>query len=317
MSTPLENPNTGVLPKILGFSLVLTLIFTGVANMLPQIEGEAPVDKEIDLGILTPESFAALGESLFMGKGTCTLCHKPAPLGRAPDIAGENMLEVAEQRLKDKRYQGKAKTAEEYMRESMIEPSKYVVKGWGVSGSNDTISPMPVVNAAPIELSDIEINAVIAYLQHKDGNDITVELPTEAPASVEKSTKKGGGGLMVSITPAKTAEEAIKKYGCQACHSMLGTKATIAPSLEDVASRLTREQIGQSILEPSAVIAEGFSDMMPKDFGEKMTVKELSMIVDLLSTQSKEKSGTAVETSSEIKIEKKATSKADAKENEK
>ena len=296
--TPIEAPNTSVLPKILGFSIALTLVFTGVANMLPQIEGEAPVEKEIDLGALTPESFAALGESIFMGKGTCTLCHKPAPLGRAPDIAGENIVASAEERLKDERYKGEAKTAEEYMRESMLYPSKYVVKGWGVSGSNDTVSPMPVVNAAPIELSDIEINAVIAYLQNKDGNDITVELPTEAPVVEDKNVKKGGGGLPA---PAATAEAAIKKYGCQACHSLLGTKAAIGPSLEDVASRLSRDQIRQSILDPAAIISEGFTDMMPKDFGDKMTVKELSMIVDLLSGGNK--SNEKPKAKSEVKTE--------------
>ena len=281
--TPIEQPNTGVLSKILSFSILLTLLFTGVANLLPQVEGEAPVDKEIDLGALTPESFAALGESIFLGKGTCTLCHKPAPLGRAPDIQGENIVASAEERLADERYKGDAKTAEEYIRESMLDPSKYVVKDWGVAGSNDTTSPMPKVDAAPIELSSVEIDAVIAYLQSKDGNDITVKLPTEAPAPAEELAASGGGGGVPA--PAETAEAAIKKYGCQACHSLLGVKATIGPSLEDVADRLKPEQIRQSIIDPAAVIAEGFTDMMPKDFGDKMTVKELSMIIELLTNK--------------------------------
>lgn len=283
--TPVANPNTNVLPKILGFSIALTLLFTGVANLLPQVEGEAPVDKEIDLGALTPKSFAALGEGLFMGKGTCTLCHKPAPLGRAPDIQGKNMVENAEAAMADKRYKGDAKTAEEYIRESMQFPSKYVVKNWGVSGSNDTKSPMPKVDAAPIELSAVEMDAIIAYLQNKDGNEITVALPTEAPVTEKASSTTEGGS---TPAPAKTAEEAIKKYGCQACHSLLGTTAAIGPSLEDVSIRLSKDEISQSIIDPAAVIAEGFTNMMPTDFGDKMTVKELSMIVDLLSGKKSE-----------------------------
>jgi len=278
LGTPVDAVKN-VLRKVLGFSVALTLVFTGVANLLPQVEGEAPVEKEIDLGALTPKSFASLGESIFMGKGTCTLCHKPAPLGRAPDIQGENMVGLAESALADERYKGSAKTPEEYIRESMKSPSKYVVKSWGVAGSNDSVSPMPKVDAAPIELSDVEIDAVIAYLQSKDGNDITVALPTEAPAPVEKVASETAG---VPV-PVATAEEAIKKYGCQACHSVLGTTSPVGPSLEDVSSRLNTEQIRQSILNPSAVIAEGFTDMMPKDFADKMTVKELSMIVDLLA----------------------------------
>lgn len=278
--TPIE-PGKKVLLKVLGFSLALTLVFTGVANLLPQVEGEAPVDKEIDLGALTPESFAALGESLFEGKGTCTLCHKPAPLGRAPDIQGESMVALAEAALADERYKGKAKTAEEYIRESMTDPSIFVVKSWGVAGSNDSKSPMPKADAAPIELSAVEMDAIIAYLQNKDGNDITVELPTEAPVAEEKVASAGKGGG--APAPATTAKEAVKKYGCQACHSMLGTTSPVGPSLEDVSSRLNTEQLRQSILDPSAVISEGFTDMMPKDFADKMTVKELAMIIDLMS----------------------------------
>ena len=167
LGTPIES-GSHVLPKILFFSVALTLLFTGVANLLPQVEGEAPVDQEIDLGALTPESFAALGESLFMGKGTCTLCHKPAPLGRAPDIQGENMVGLAENALADERYKGDAKTPEDYIRESMTDPSKFVVKSWGVAGSNDSTSPMPKVDAAPIELSAVEVDAIIAYLSYSE-----------------------------------------------------------------------------------------------------------------------------------------------------
>jgi len=191
-----------VLAKSLGFSLALTLLFTLVANLLPQVEGEAPVEQEVDLGALTVESFAALGESIFAGKGTCTLCHNA--MGRAPDILALNIVAAAVERMEDDRYKGKANDAETYFRESMVDPGIYVVKGFGKKGSNDTISPMPAVNKAPIELSDIEIDAVIAYLQAKDGNDVTVPLPTEAPAAEAEPTEPAG--------PASTVEEVVAKF---------------------------------------------------------------------------------------------------------
>jgi hypothetical protein len=75
--------------KVVLFSISLTLVFTLVTNLLPQVEGEAPVEQEIDLGALTMDSFVALGESTFSGKGTCTLCHNN--MGRAPDILQLNM----------------------------------------------------------------------------------------------------------------------------------------------------------------------------------------------------------------------------------
>lgn len=161
----------------------------------------------------------------------------------------------------------------------MREPSKYVVKDWGVAGSNDTVSPMPKVNAAPIEMSDIEIDAVVAYLQHKDGNEITVELPAEAPVAEEAQLVDASGTIGL-LAAAENAEMAITKYGCQACHTLLGANSPLGPSLEDVGERLDKQQIQQSIIEPGAVIAEGFSNIMPADFAERMTVKELNMIVD-------------------------------------
>ncbi len=279
--TPVRFMNGSILPRVLGFCVALTLVFTLVANLLPQVEGEAPVEEEIDLSSLTPESFAALGEGLFMGKGTCTLCHKPPPLGRAPDIQGENMVGLAEERLADERYQGKAQSVQDYIVESMLEPGAYVVKDWGVAGSNDTVSPMPKVDVAPIELTSIEIDAIVAYLQHKDGNEITVELPEEVPAVETATIARGDAGTLPA--PAETAEAAIKKYGCQACHTLLGATSAVGPALDDVGERQDKMQIQQSIVDPGAVIAEGFADIMPRDFADKMTVRELGMIVDLLA----------------------------------
>ena len=274
-----------VLAKSLLFSLVLTLAFTLVANLLPQVQGEAPVEKKVDLGSLTMDDFVAMGERLFMGKGTCTLCHKPPPLGRAPDIQGENLVEVAKARLADPRYQGQAKTPEEYIRESMVEPGAYVVAGWGKKGSNDTESPMPHVNKPPIALSDMEIDAIIAWLEAKDGNEVTVALPTaEAGAQAVAAAPAAGA----APAPAKTAEQAIAKYGCQACHALLGSTASLGPPLDDVGNRLTPAQIRESILQPDAQIAGGFTPgVMPQDFAERMTVKELEMIVKLLAEQKK------------------------------
>ncbi|MCF6258113.1 MAG: c-type cytochrome [Gammaproteobacteria bacterium] len=261
-----------VLAKSMGFSLGLALLFTLVANLLPQVKGEAPVEQEVDLGALTIESFVALGESIFTGKGTCSLCHND--LGRAPDILALNMVEVAIQHLKDERYKGNAVDAESYLHESLVDPGIYVVKDFGKKGSNDTISPMPAVNKAPIELSEIEINAVIAYLQAKDGNDVTVPLPIEAPEVEIQSAEPIVAG---------TIEEVLAKYNCQACHKVLGSGGDLGPDLEQVGMHLSPEQIRQSIIDPDVEITKGFPPgVMPQNFAEQMRVKELDMLVTFL-----------------------------------
>jgi len=268
-----------VLIKVLGFSLTLTLGFTLVTNLLPQIEGEAPVEKTLDLGAFTEESFVALGEELFKGKGTCTLCHNN--MGRAPDILKMNMVETADERLSDSRYQGDSKEAEAYLRESMLQPSLYVVKGFGKKGTHDSVSPMPAIDKPPIQLSEIEMNAVIAYMQAKDGNPVTVPLPSAEAVPITTEEKQTTAPAPI----AETAQEAIKEFGCTACHSILETESPVGPDLRTVGSRLSADEIRQSILEPNAVITEGYSPMMPGDFADKMRVKELEMIVQFLAEQ--------------------------------
>jgi mono/diheme cytochrome c family protein len=272
-----------VLAKTLGFCLALTLVFTGVSNLLPQVEGEAPVEVEINLSELTMEDFVAMGEDLFNNKGTCTLCHKPAPLGRAPDIQGMDMVATANERLADDRYAGKATNAAAYILESLIEPSEYVVSGWGKKGSDDKESPMPAIDKPPIQLSQVEIDAVIAYLQAKDGNEVTVALPSADAAAAVAKKDTTQGGSKAAPAPATTGDEALVKYACSACHALDSADALVGPGLLNVGSRLTPAQIRESIVNPNAVITEGFPAAMPADFAEKMTVKELEMIVALLA----------------------------------
>lgn len=259
----------------LAFSFALILAFASVTYVLPQMRGEAPEEKEVKLGELTLDGYAAMGEELYAGKGTCTLCHNK--LGRAPDMLAYDVVKTAAERMADSRYKGKAKDPEGYLRESMLEPSAYVVKGFGKKGTDDTESPMPAVNQPPIQLSDLEIGAIVAYLQKKDGNPVTVVLPKEAPAAETKAEKAA------APAPAQTAEAAIAKFGCSACHSILGTQSPIGPNLADVGKRLSVEQIRTSIVDPKAVIAQGFPPIMP-DFPH-MTLTELNLLVSFLAQQ--------------------------------
>jgi len=268
----------GSLLKVLGFSLSLILVFTLVANLLPQL-GEAPVEEEINLGELTMGSFVALGEQIFSGKGTCTLCHNN--MGRAPDLRVDNVVENAQKRMSDERYQGKAIDVEGYLRESMVEPGAYVVAGFGKKGSNDSESPMPKVLNPPIQLTEVEIDAIIAFLQAKDGNEVTVELPTDTPVMADKTGVE-------APQVAQSAEEVLAKYSCTACHAVMESGATVGPGLKNVGNRLSANEIRQSVVDPAAVIAEGFPPIMPPTIAENMTVKELEMLVRYLTQQKSE-----------------------------
>jgi mono/diheme cytochrome c family protein len=266
--------------KITIFSVLVLLSYTLFANIVPQVQSDPPAEEEIELGALDRAGQIAWGDRLFTGKGTCTLCHNE--LGRAPDLLAMDLSAAFAERLADPLYDGAAngldgdEAAETYLRESLLEPSIYVVAGFGKKGTADTVSPMPNAGAAPISLSEPETDAVIAFLQDRAGVEVTVPLPAEEVAVAEEAPAE-------EEAPAATAEAAINKFGCAACHDFAGSGADAGPLLVGIAARFDREQVRRAILDPNAEIADGFEpNMMPQDYGEQMRVSELELIVDYL-----------------------------------
>jgi len=263
-----------VLAKTMLFSVLLVLAFGGVTYLLPQMEGPAPEPQVINVGELTMESFVALGKILYSGKGTCSLCHNE--LGRAPDMLAFNVTEVSLQRIADSRYTGSAVNAEDYLRESMLRPSEFVVAGFGSKGSSDSESPMPAIDKAPVQLSALEIDAIIAFLQDKDGAPVTVSLPVATPETIAAEADSPP----LTETP-QGPQELITRYGCTACHAILGSKAMLGPDLNDIATRQSAAEIRASIVDPAAIIGDGFIVVMPEF--PAMTIAELEVIVSFLT----------------------------------
>jgi len=259
--------------KVSGFSLLVVGGFCAYANYgIPQIRpAPPPVEEKLDLGAMSMEQFVALGGRIYNEKGTCTLCHNA--LGRAPLL--DKIAAVSAERLKDPRYKGAAKTVEEYLHESLLQPSAFVVAGFGKAGSNDSESPMPDVTGGGIGLSEPEVAAVIAYLQDMSGGEVTVAIPAMQPEA--PATKPS------AATP-KTPEEIIAKYGCGTCHAVAGQTGTLGPSLARIGAAKNKEYLRQAILDPDAVIAKGYAaGMMPKNYGEQMQAQELEMLVNYLA----------------------------------
>lgn len=258
------------------FSLVTIGFFAWYSNYgIPEIRpAPPPVEEKLDLGAMTMDQFAALGERLYKGKGTCTLCHNPVG-GRAPLLG--KLGEVTPKRLADSRYKGEAKDVESYLYESMVKPSAYVVAGFGKTGSNDTVSPMPDVSAGSIGFGDPEIKAVIAYLQKSNGLEVTVKIPSDVkdePAPAEGEPR----------APFTKVEDVIAEFGCGACHKVAGEAGEVGPDLTHVGKIRDRAFLRRSILDPNVEITKGYEkDQMPADYGEQMYAKELEMIVEYLA----------------------------------
>ena len=270
--------------RVIGFSVVLLLFFMVYGYMLPQVEPNLNPVEEVSTEGLDMDGMIALGEDLFTGKGTCTLCHNA--MGRAPDTLEMDLAATFPERLADARYTGisaggeGAKAVEDYIRESMREPSAYVVAGFGKKGSNDTESPMPIVDQAPIELSNVEMNAVIAFLQDRAAMEPTVPLPSADDIPEADAPLSAEGMVEAPVTDALAA---IDKYTCAACHDLDGSGADLGPALGGIGERMSRTQVLGAILDPDSEIAEGFTaGLMPTTFGEDMHASELLLISDYL-----------------------------------
>lgn len=273
-----------VLLKITTFSVLTIAFFAGFSNFgIPEINPAPPPKQEkLDLGSMTMDRFIALGEKIYNGKGTCTLCHN-AVGGRAPML--DTAAAVARERMADPRYQGEADSIETYLYESMVKPSAYVVAGFGKAGSNDMESPMPDASGGSIGLSDVELKAVIAYLQDVGGTDVTVEIPEDAPAE-EPAAKTQEAAAPASAPRAAyaNADEIMAALACIACHKVAGQGGVVGPDLTTIGAARDREYLRRSILDPAADIPEGFPPgVMPPNYGDQLYATELEMLVDYLA----------------------------------
>jgi len=267
--------------KVFAFNIVVIAFFLYVGNSIPQLRQDPP--KELVLAAdASTEDFVRAGQDIFYGKGTCALCHEIGKKGeRCPDLAGVG--ERAETRLKEERYKGKATNGAEYLVESVMEPTAYVVEGYQPS--------MPPVGR---QLNDLELVAVVSFLQSQ-GGEVTVNGQSHFP----KWRGEGGGAAPAAAAPAPataaapsgaSGQELVQQWGCIACHKFDGPEKLVGPSLWDVGARKDVNYIRESILQPDAVVVEGFPAGLMKGtldgsgFYQKAPLQDFNAIVDYLTS---------------------------------
>ncbi len=295
-------------------------------------------------GTNRPELEVALSgkfDRMPIGKGKCAFCHifveGHNPAVRCPDIRG--IEKRSHDRPKEARYlmfsekfadepepvsgfKPKAKTGGQYILESMYCPSCYVVEGFGVPGTDDLSSKMPVMHHMPYLLSDYDMIAVTAYLQTMDtpGNYSKVTAPQDWQNYFKKDLPLPDGSPKVFASIESLAETEkliapiegiIEKNGCFVCHKIpgieiaktgligpiLALKSTAArrlasPEYQQAVSEgrakatTEREYVMESILNPTAFILPGFGhgDGMPSDYARKMTLGDVDKVVTYLLT---------------------------------
>ena len=73
--------------------------------------------------------------------------------------------------------------------------------------------------------------------------------------------------------------------GCGGCHtfSAAGTSASVGPDLDEAVQGKDPEFVRESIVDPNKEITSGFApNIMPQDFGQKLTPKQLDDLVAFL-----------------------------------
>ena len=76
--------------------------------------------------------------------------------------------------------------------------------------------------------------------------------------------------------------------GCASCHtidSVPQARGEVGPNLSNIGGRADADYIRESILDPNAVIVDGFApDIMPQTFGEFLSEDDLDALVQYLSS---------------------------------
>ena len=272
--------------KIILFTILVAAFYSYVGQMVPQKETYPPEDTEIGADMTTEELVAA-GEQIVAGKGTCLGCHTMSgeTEGRFPDLANVGAIAGT-------RREGMSDV--DYLAESLYEPNIFVVEGF--------LPGMPEVDEPPIDLSDQEILAVVAYLQSLGGTpsvtlDTEVEWQTEENSGAGGSTAPVGSGASGAATAGPMAgadmsgEEIFQTYLCGTCHSISEPTPMVGPALVDVGSRLTKSEIYEAVMDPDATIAEGFpagimsAQLNATGFYSKISSQQLKTLVEFLASK--------------------------------
>ena len=238
--------------KLVTFSLGVIWFYAFIAALVPDTSTATGPVTELDWS--DPDAVVEIGASIFKTKGQCAACHTldtSAPKGRCPDLTDIGVIS-------DNRVAGL--DAKAYLIESLYDPGKFLVPGYG--------KIMPEVWKKPIELTKLEIAAVIAFLQSQ-GGEIDPE-PFDEPidrANIETTA--------AALPPLLTGNpDAGRKVfideACISCHVVKGVEnpkageanedfeVVTAPELTEIAAFNEVRYLEESILKPHEQIVSGY-----------------------------------------------------------
>ena len=244
--------------------------FTIVANSIPQIQSEVPVELSFGADV-SAEELVSSGEVLFNGAGGCVACHG---LGtRAPNLVTDHEGTGTIGVRCANRVPGEECQA--YLYASMVDPGAYLVDGFE-----------PIMPDMRVQLSNEQIWALVAYLESV-GGEVTV-----TGADIMATDDGSSTAVATTATTATTAFtdpiDIMNAYGCLSCHEFDGGGLPMGPAFDGIGARVDADYIRESILDPAAGASEGFETFlgaMPPIFGDQLTASQLETVVQFLQGQ--------------------------------
>lgn len=256
--------------KVLGVTLGTIVLYTLIANVIPQIESEVP--EELDFtGEVSAAELVAAGGELYEGAGGCTACHG---LGeRAPNLlTSEGELGPIGARC-GARVEGE--DCKTYLHLSLIDPNAHVVEGY-----------QPIMPDVSRTMSPLQVWALVAYLQSQGGEvDVTAEDFEAAAAGGEGTAPAAGDETGTATTDPQVL---LDEMQCLACHRLGSQGQAVGPAFDRIGARRDAAFIRRSILDPAAEISPGYEQLagvMPTNFGERLSAAQLEAMVDFLAGQ--------------------------------
>jgi cytochrome c2 len=265
--------------SILCLTVLVSLFYTGVGQILPQLENHPP--PEIAAGSdIGSEQLAQAGASVF--EANCVQCHKLGQAARGPDLAsvGSTAGARAAERAKAS---GQAYTELDYLVESLCKPGEYLVSGFG--------NIMPPQGKA---LTGGQILAVAAFLQNLGGDASVTGKDTKPLERFACGSIGAAGGAAVAAAsePVGAPDKVMQNFGCTTCHAIDTDERKLGPTLKGAGKRLAKGEIYEAILVPDAKVAAGTppypaglmtQTLNGNGFYQRMTPKDYQALVDYLA----------------------------------
>jgi mono/diheme cytochrome c family protein len=117
----------------------------------------------------------------------------------------------------------------------------------------------------------------------EDADDVAAYVAFAA----QRAGEDQGALAQAGLAGATTGQQIFTAAGCGGCHALgkAGSNGTIGPSLDDLGSAAQgspEEYVRESLLDPDAVVADGFQAGVMPSFEGKLTDKQIQALVQYL-----------------------------------